>query len=360
MNKQAYRIGEPAPWFVAPSSVNPAFHFDTLGGHHIVLCFLGDCRNPAARSILESFLNAQAELSQREVVFLAVTCNPDDQPLSNLISYTGYVKFIWDFNQHVSSLYGCIEHDSGTASRYRPVTVVINSLLQIAAALPWRDPSTHASDVLDYCRRQPQRMTGVALAQAPVLRVPGVLSADDCSMLIRLYRESGGNPSGFMRLESGRTVPAFDPDFKRRRDIRLEDHPDMQRRVSRRIETRLLPYIRHALRFDPTRFERYVVGCYDARDHGTFLPHRDNTSPGTRHRRFAMSLPLNEDYIGGDLRFPEFGMQRYRPAAGEAIVFSAALLHEVTPVTRGERFVLLCFFHDEADAKLRGPDSQDS
>jgi len=48
------------------------------------------------------------------------------------------------------------------------------------------------------------------------------------------------------------------------------------------------------------------------------------------------------------LRFPEFGRQLYRPAAGDGLVFSCALLHEVVPVTRGRRFGVFTFMHDES------------
>ena len=87
---------------------------------------------------------------------------------------------------------------------------------------------------------------------------------------------------------------------------------------------------------------------------GHFRPHRDNTTRGTAHRRFAVSLNLNaEDYDGGDLRFPEFGARTYRPPSGGACVFSCSLLHEATPITRGQRFVFLPFLYDEAARKVR-------
>ena len=57
-----------------------------------------------------------------------------------------------------------------------------------------------------------------------------------------------------------------------------------------------------------------------------------------------MSLNLNDDYEGGLLRFPEFPGPVYRPAAGDAVVFSCTLLHEATPVTAGRRFGLFGFF----------------
>ncbi|MEE2619026.1 MAG: 2OG-Fe(II) oxygenase, partial [Candidatus Poribacteria bacterium] len=67
----------------------------------------------------------------------------------------------------------------------------------------------------------------------------------------------------------------------------------------------------------------------------------------TAHRRFAMSLNLNQGYKGGYLRFPEFGSNLYQPEVGEALVFSCSHLHEVTEVTKGRRFALLSFLFSE-------------
>ena len=69
---------------------------------------------------------------------------------------------------------------------------------------------------------------------------------------------------------------------------------------------------------------------------------------------FAISLNLNtHEYEGGELCFPEFDDHRYNPPAGGALVFSASLLHEAMPVTRGSRYVLLSFLGSAAaQAKL--------
>jgi len=98
--------------------------------------------------------------------------------------------------------------------------------------------------------------------------------------------------------------------------------------------------------------ERYLVSCYDAADQGVFRPHRDNTTHGTAHRRFACSLNLNADFEGGDLRFAEFGSATYRPPPGGAVVFSCSLMHEALPVTRGRRYAFLPFFYDDAGAEV--------
>jgi predicted 2-oxoglutarate/Fe(II)-dependent dioxygenase YbiX len=104
--------------------------------------------------------------------------------------------------------------------------------------------------------------------------------------------------------------------------------------------------------------ERYIVSCYDSSSGGFFRPHRDNTTKGTAHRRFAVTINLNtEDYEGGDLRFPEFGSRLYRAPTGGAVVFSCSLLHEATPVTKGIRYAFLPFLDDDAAAKIRQANS---
>jgi predicted 2-oxoglutarate/Fe(II)-dependent dioxygenase YbiX len=104
-----------------------------------------------------------------------------------------------------------------------------------------------------------------------------------------------------------------------------------------------VPLVKRSFQFEATRMERYIVGRYEA-GAGHFRPHRDNTTKGTAHRRFAVTINLNAgDYEGGDLRFPEYGARTYRAPTGGAVVFSCSLLHEATPVTRGERYAFLPF-----------------
>ena len=111
--------------------------------------------------------------------------------------------------------------------------------------------------------------------------------------------------------------------------------------------------MQRTFQFEPTRIERYIVAAYDAEPGGYFNPHRDNTTKGTAHRRFAVTINLNDDYEGGDLRFPEFGARTYRAPKGGAVVFSCSLLHEATPMIRGRRYATLPFLYDDAAAAIR-------
>jgi predicted 2-oxoglutarate/Fe(II)-dependent dioxygenase YbiX len=133
----------------------------------------------------------------------------------------------------------------------------------------------------------------------------------------------------------------------------IEDE-QLQAAFRARLNARLSPEIRRAFNFNPTRIERYIVACYDGADQGFFRAHRDNTTKGTAHRRFAVTINLNTgDYEGGELCFPEFGPQTYVAPAGGAVVFSCSLLHEARPVTKGRRYATLPFLYDDAAAKIR-------
>src|SRR6185437_10076422 len=113
------------------------------------------------------------------------------------------------------------------------------------------------------------------------------------------------------------------------------------------------PEIKKVFGFEVTHRELYKIGLYTGEKGGFFQRHRDNYEPPLGYRRVAMTLHLNNDYEGGGLHFPEYDDNIYRPAAGSAIAFSCATLHEARPVTRGERFVLVGFFHGDQDEAYR-------
>jgi predicted 2-oxoglutarate/Fe(II)-dependent dioxygenase YbiX len=204
------------------------------------------------------------------------------------------------------------------------------------------------ADARHLLREEPRDVVG----HAPVLIVPNVLPPEACRRLIEVWETRGNEDSGFMRQVGGDTVGMYDYNHKIRRDHFLQGGPD-EEMVKHYVGTRLIPMVKRAFNYDITRREDFRIACYDAARGGYFRPHRDNTTDGTAHRRFAMSLLLNGDYEGGYLRFPEYGRHRYRPEAGGAVVFSCSLLHEATDVTAGRRFVLLSFFYGEREARLR-------
>jgi predicted 2-oxoglutarate/Fe(II)-dependent dioxygenase YbiX len=287
MARSLLSVGEPAPWFAAPSASNPRYHFDSVAGRHVVLCFFASANVPISQQVLKSLFQQRSLFDDSHCCFFGVSIDPEDRAQARL------------------------------------------------EQLP---PLNHAEP---------------AAVQAPVLVVPRVFEPDLCQALIDYYNQHGGAESGFMREVGGRTVAALDHSFKRRKDQEILDDT-LRNAAMYRICDRLSPEIAKAFQFRATRIERHIVACYDSHSGGFFRPHRDNTTKGTAHRRFAVSLNLNAgEYEGGKLRFPEFGRRTYESPAGGAVVFSCSLLHEATPVTQGLRYAYLPFLYDDAAAKIR-------
>ena len=186
----------------------------------------------------------------------------------------------------------------------------------------------------------------------PVLITPDVFSRADCQKLINIFAMQGQT---FVEPGHG-TLPPGNSDYKQKipeygRKDRI-DHwirqPETNAFIDDRLSRRLFPEIHKSFQYRITRREIYRIGAYEGERGGELHGHRDNTKPMVAHRRFACSINLNtEQFEGGELRYPEFGNQLYRPETGAAITFSCSLLHEPMHVTKGRRFVLLAFLYGE-------------
>ena len=335
--------GDHAPWFHAAAlSGNPSYAFDTAAGRHIVLLFLGAAKLAPAAEALALARRERALFDDRDASIFRITVDPEDAAQGRIAQQLPGLRFFLDYDREVSRLYGAAE-DAG----YRPHWLVLDPALRVAG----RFPIDRGEEALALLRT---RIAAAANVEqwAPVLVVHDIVEPALCAELIRGYEASGGEPSGFMREVDGKTVMLLDPAHKQRRDWTIGDEK-VRRALHARIVRRLCPAVARGLGFRATRIERYIVACYEARA-GHFRPHRDNTTKGTAHRRFAVTINLNAgDYDGGDVRFPEFGRRTYRAPTGGAIVFSCSLLHEATPVTRGTRYAFLPFLYDEEGARLR-------
>jgi predicted 2-oxoglutarate/Fe(II)-dependent dioxygenase YbiX len=188
--------------------------------------------------------------------------------------------------------------------------------------------------------------------QAPVLLIPHVLDRQICDFLVQVWENQGNEETGVEQSHGETRQASVDHQNKSRRDHVVADDK-LMKMLSGTIGRRVMPELQRAFAYRASRFEGFKIACYDAVDRGFFHAHRDNLSPTTAHRKFALTINLNGGYDGGHLRFPEFGPHLYRPEPGGAVVFSCSHLHEVTPVTDGRRFSLLSFLFsgDEASAR---------
>lgn len=351
--KLRFAIGEPIPWFTARNASNPEYHFGSVAGRHIVLLFLGSATRALPAEIYQTLMAQRALFDDITLSLFVVSMDPEDERQQHLQEMLPGVRIFWDSPATISLLFGVAQQAAEQgAVAFQPAAVVLDPTLRVMQYfLPTADAPNFSPALLRFLVALPVPLSGPAQQQAPVVIVPRIFEPELCQALIRYYEKTGGEDSGYMKKENGVIKGVIDYDMKRRHDCLIEDAA-LSKMVADRIRTRLLPEILRVFRFQATRMERYLIACYDGDSGGFFRPHRDNDGDG--HRQFAVSLNLNtEEYTGGDLRFPEYGLQTYRPPSGGACVFSCSLMHEATPVTAGRRFVFLPFLYDEAAAAKR-------
>lgn len=132
------------------------------------------------------------------------------------------------------------------------------------------------------------------------------------------------------------------------RAVKRNEQAIMSDAAGRAIEQALMPFIadnpvlKAAAR--PRRFSTLMIS--KTRDGGHYGPHVDNAIMGSAGGRlrtdlsFTLFLTPPEDYEGGELAVHSSGMiQRIKGEAGQLVLYPSSSIHEVTPVTSGERIV---------------------
>lgn len=350
------QVGDPAPWFHQRSFANPRYALDVAAGRYIVLCFFGSAAIEQSRAAIVAAFSRQSLFDDVKACFFGVSVDVSDETENRVADrYPGY-RFLWDFDGSVSKLYGALPVEAiGNDNRklMLPRWVILNPRLQVLDIVPFADDGGDINKVLGYVETLPavDRCAGTEL-HAPIIVLPNVFEPHLCERLIRLYEENGGKQSGFMREMKGKTVEVHDHRHKSRKDY-IIDNQDVINETQLRFRRRVAPEIQKVHQFAVTRMERYIVSCYAQEDRAHFNAHRDNTTKGTAHRRFAVSVNLNDDFDGGEVSFPEYGSRSFKAPAGGAVIFSCSLLHAVSTVTRGRRYAFLPFLYDDEGAKIR-------
>lgn len=347
------RPGDPAPWFTLPSTDNPAYAFHSVAGRYVLMAFLGSATRPGTAAALRAVGSRRGLFDDEAACFFGLSADPADLAERRLQASLPGIRFLFDAGGQVARRYGVVAEDAaapGGPALYTPAWILLDPMLRVIEARPLAEAEAILARL---AALPPPEAHGGTDIPPPVLVLPRIFEPELCRALIAHYESHGGQPSGFMREVDGKTVGIFDPALKRRRDCIIEDAA-LRAEARDRVLRRIVPELRRVHHFEATRMERYIVACYDSADRGHFAAHRDNTTSGTAHRRFAVTINLNaEAFEGGELRFPEYGRRSWRAPTGGAVVFSCSLLHQALPVTNGVRFAFLPFLYDEAAARLR-------
>jgi predicted 2-oxoglutarate/Fe(II)-dependent dioxygenase YbiX/peroxiredoxin len=337
-------LGDPVPWFGLPVVSGGSFDLQASAGRWVVLSFLGSLADPRAIEEVAELIHLSASSSDDHLVIGCVfTGHPSQTDHLTAIS-TSTLSFLADHDGSVSRSFGAGD---------MPRTVILDPMLRAIADIAWDHPQGHANMVRAVLQGLPpiDDSAGVPMF-APALMVPRVFSFGICDFLTQFYEMQGAVDSGFQFDVDGKTVTLSDWRLKRRSDVAV-GVDEVRDLIRDHVVRRLIGPIERYFQFKATRMDRYVVACYDSAVSAHFHRHRDNINAGAQHRRFALSINLNNDFEGGDLVFPEFGRKAYRPSEGGALVFSCGALHQVTPVTKGKRYAFLAFLYGEEDVAKR-------
>ena len=350
MSHNPLHIGD----FVEKMSQNTSFaadfDFDLLAGRHIVILLAGSIQSSIA---LDAF-NRLKELSifnGNDAVLLVVLFTNSETAIASPILNTRGIGVVFDYDLKISRYLGAAatETSKNGSEEYRQMICMLNPRMQIESLLGIEKIDEAISSItrLD----EPSSFLGFEVF-APILVIPNVFESPLSHLLIEQYNEDCRPITGSMRRSGSQTVGIIDKNHKVRRDYLVEDQRVLDT-ITNRIRTRVRPEIKKIHQFDVTRIERNLVGCYTAEDGGHFRAHRDNTTPATVHRKFALSINLNDNFDGGEVCFPEYGTRSYRAPAGGAVVFSCSLLHAVSRVERGSRYAYLPFLYDAEGSRIR-------
>lgn len=343
------------PNIVLPNQKSQVLNLlDFMAGNMLVLLIVSDPRLPTCMTQLCRFAENLEALHKYANVFVVTSTPPDvnaqlpqeDLPFCMLSDTRNELAAIieLDLGPNMSA---------GAQDQVGITVLIANERMRILRIDRNINDPDYVNVALRFLDDLPRPAPRILDGFAPILHVPKVFESEFCDSLIEAYLTKGNEPSNSPSVVGGKLKHVFSTD-KIRRDHFIEDQKT-NTEVLERIAKRTQPEIMKAFTRQVTGVEECKVVCYEASAGGHFKPHRDNRLEFYAHRRFAMSINLNTgDYEGGFLRFPEYGPDLYRPPRGDAIIYSSSLLHEVTPVTSGRRFVLLAHMFDE-ESRQKNP-----
>jgi len=339
------------PGFLDETGRPLSFDDDWLSGRHVAAVLVAGLDSPEAAAELAEWAAREAEIEALGGALVFLTAASDAGANRALKAQLGLrAPVCADPSSAAFAVLGL----NKTRDLPAPVaarTVLFTSLRQTRAVWDAPEADGHAARMIERLRAaRAAEEARWAAPHAPVLIVPEVFNAEECRMLIE--RAEAKTDLRIKKRQTDRgTVDYKIPVYEYGRQDRV-DHiildPAGVGFVEGRLGERVVPAVRKAFAFDVTRREDFHIACYAGPRSGVASGHRDNTTPSTAYRRFALSLNLNDDYEGGEVFFREYSNRGYRNPAGSALVFSSSLLHEVGETTKGVRYTLISHFFNDA------------
>lgn len=343
-------VGDFMPLFEGLDSENRKRTMESFAGR-FSLVYVLPADNAEYIGAFFQYLQQQVDLSKLAEIWQCFILDGTAEQVAALKQKLGITHPLWvDGNRALARSLGICQPGDAKVS---PTGFVLNKNIKIVRRHTNLGPTQLVAAMIADCRsemefyRNRSHQGRVISEMAPALIVPNAFSPEMCRKCIDSFR----NGKVFEGTVGAEEKTAYSPKTKVRTDHILGGA--LLEEIDEKLSRSLFPEIKKVFGFEVLHRELYKVGLYTGEKGGFFKPHRDNFDIPLAYRRIAMTLHLGDDYEGGGLRFPEYDETIYRPKSGSAIAFSCATMHEAMPVTSGERFVLVGFFHGEEDEAFR-------
>ena len=204
------------------------------------------------------------------------------------------------------------------------MTGVVSFLLdadQRVVAIRGAEPG-HAAWALATLWEQPQPEPLTLSTAAPVLVMPAVLDGRLCGRLLEQLDAAGASAEGAAIGEE---------------ELSAEVGQVMLRRIGPEVE-KVFDF--EDIVIEEVKIRRDLAGA-EAGPRAGIERRREIADSVGAERRFALLLDLDAHaYEDGGFGFPEYGPHAYRPGTGAALIYSAAILAEIRPLSSGKRSLL--------------------
>lgn len=332
--------GDFIPFFSLEDETGKKREIQLYGGHHVALYFIPNAQGASFTALCDGFTKHKKALASYDLTPIGIIpCSPAEL---GALKEKGDMRLWSDAERVVGNIFGAYDNDV--------VCFLLSPNLQVRKIyrLDSGDIAAHFAQLEDDCSTLfPVDAPHVAKNHAPVLVVPHVLSKERCEKLIAYWHAN----EKFQGKVGADVHSTYNKSAKIRSDVMIKG--ELQAKLDEVLSGTLFPEIEKVFGLEVTRREEYKIGCYDAEEGGFFNQHRDNFESSLSHRRYAMTLNLNDDFEGGGLNFPEYGQDVYKTEAGSAVIFPCSLMHRATKVAKGKRFMLVSFFYGEEEAMKR-------
>jgi len=338
-------VGDSAPYIHSADQDGAltATNADLISGKPVLLLFCPLIADEASAADLRAFGAAAAKLDALKGTVMVISRGSIEQNKAVHERLGLPFAILTDGKSEIHKAYG-IDPQPAVASL---TLYILDAGHRVTRVLERMDAAMMVAEAIAELERLNAARPAVKLqAHPPVLVLPRMLSLADCAYLAEIWQHqvpeygTDGFTNAGNKIEAGDYKVVHDGAYGRAVEYIVQDRA-LQRFIDQRMRRRLLPEIKKAFQAAGLKREGYRIAGYEAQAGGYLNPHRDNSTPANAHRRFTMTINLNAgEYDGGQLRFREYGEQLYEVERGTAIVWSASLLHEVLPVTKGRRLVL--------------------